>query len=78
MGRPRVDAAVAGIFPALERRYGWKVFPVMPPIVMTYLLVTALVATGLWQINKPIRATQSTLGTGFGLIVAPIMSPLAV
>ena len=50
----------------------------MPPIVMTYLLVTALVATGLWQINKPIRATQSTLGTGFGLIVAPIMSPPAV
>lgn len=51
----------AGIFPALERRFGWKIFAIMPPIVMTYLLVTALAATGLWQINEPIRAAQSTL-----------------
>lgn len=53
----------AGIFPALERRFGWKVFSIMPPIVMTYLLVTALAATGLWQISEPIRAAQSTLIT---------------
>ncbi len=51
----------AGIFPALERRFGWKIFSFMPPIVMTYLLVTALAATGLWQISAPIRAAQSTL-----------------
>lgn len=51
----------AGIFPALERRFGWKIFSIMPPIVMTYLLVTALAATGLWQVNEPIRTAQSTL-----------------
>ncbi len=51
----------AGIFPALERRFGWKVFSIMPPIVMTYLLVTALAATGLWQISATIHAAQSTL-----------------
>jgi uncharacterized membrane protein len=51
----------AGIFPALERRFGWRIFSIMPPIVMTYLLVTALAASGLWQINEPIRAAQSTL-----------------
>ncbi|HET6633254.1 MAG TPA: DUF819 family protein [Rhodanobacteraceae bacterium] len=51
----------AGIFPALERRYGWKVFAVMPPIVMTYLLVTALAVVGLWEVNDAIRTTQHTL-----------------
>jgi uncharacterized membrane protein len=51
----------AGIFPALEHRFGWRIFSIMPPIVMTYLLVTALAAGGLWQINEPIRAAQSTL-----------------
>ncbi len=53
----------AGIFPALERRYGWRVFNVMPPIVLTYLLVTALAVIGLWQINPEIQATQSMLIT---------------
>jgi uncharacterized membrane protein len=51
----------AGVFPALERRYGWRVFNVMPPIVMVYLLVTALSVIGLWQINAEIHAAQSTL-----------------
>lgn len=51
----------AGLFPALERRFGWKLFSVLPPIVLTYLLVTALAATGLWQVNADIRAAQSTL-----------------
>jgi uncharacterized membrane protein len=51
----------AGIFPALERRYGWRIFNVMPPIVMVYLLVTALSVLGLWQINAQIHAAQSTL-----------------
>ena len=41
----------AGIFPALERRFAWPFFKVVPPIVLTYLLVTGLAATGLWQVN---------------------------
>ncbi|MEI7035586.1 DUF819 domain-containing protein [Fulvimonas yonginensis] len=51
----------AGTFPALERRTGWRVFEVLPPIVLTYLLVTALAVSGLWQVNDEIRAAQSML-----------------
>lgn len=52
---------VAGLFPAMERRFGWKVFSVLPPIVLTYLLVTALAVSGLWQVNAEIKAAQSML-----------------
>ncbi|MGN2243986.1 DUF819 domain-containing protein [Frateuria sp. GZRR33] len=51
----------AGLFPALERRTGWRVFNVLPPIVFTYLLVTALAVSGLWQVNEEIRTAQSML-----------------
>lgn len=49
----------AGLFPTMERRFGWRVFAVLPPIVLTYLLVTALAVAGLWQINTEIQAAQS-------------------
>jgi uncharacterized membrane protein len=52
---------VAGLFPALERRFGWRLFNVLPPIVFTYLFVTALAVSGLWQVNAEIKATQSML-----------------
>lgn len=51
----------AGMFPAIERRTAWRVFAVLPPIVFTYLLVTALAVTGLWQVNDEIRGAQSLL-----------------
>ena len=51
----------AGVFPALERRYGWRGFAVLPPIVLTYLLVTALAALGVWGITPEIREVQSAL-----------------
>jgi uncharacterized membrane protein len=51
----------AGLFPAIERRFGWKLFAVLPPIVLTYLLVTALAVSGLWQVNAEIHAAQSML-----------------
>lgn len=51
----------AGIFPALERRTGWKVFAILPPIVLTYLSVTALAVLGLWQVNAEIQAAQKLL-----------------
>ncbi len=50
----------AGVFPALERRFGWRIFGVAPPIVLTYLLVTALAVAGAWQSTGEIAATQST------------------
>lgn len=51
----------AGLFPAVERRYNWRIFNVLPPIVLTYLFVTALAVSGLWRVNDEIRAAQSML-----------------
>ncbi|SEI60787.1 DUF819 domain-containing protein [Frateuria terrea] len=51
----------AGVFPAMERRFGWRVFNVLPPIVFTYLLVTALAVSGLWQVNEEIHTAQAML-----------------
>ncbi|HEY4143655.1 DUF819 family protein, partial [Pinirhizobacter sp.] len=53
----------AGLFPAVERRFNWRIFNVLPPIVLTYLFVTALAVSGLWQVNDDIRAAQSMLTT---------------
>lgn len=51
----------AGIFPVLERRTQWRIFNLLPPIVLTYLLVTALAALGVWQVNDSIRTAQGML-----------------
>lgn len=51
----------AGLFPALERWTGWKLFSVLPPVVLTYLTVTALAVLGLWQVTPEIQATQKLL-----------------
>lgn len=53
----------AGLFPSLEKRYGWRVFEVLPPIVWTYLFVTALAVGGLWTATPEIQAAQRTLTT---------------
>jgi len=52
---------IAGTFPMLERRFGWRVFSVMPPIVMVYLTVTALSVSGLWHIEGDIQSVQKML-----------------
>jgi uncharacterized membrane protein len=51
----------AGIFPVLERRLRWRLFAYMPPIVLTYLLVTALAVSGLWLLTPAIQAAQKLL-----------------
>ena len=51
----------AGFWPAIERRYGWKVFNVLPPIVLTYLTVTALSVAGLWSASPEIHGAQDML-----------------
>ena len=48
----------AGVFPALERHTRWRLFEVVPPVVLTYLAVTLLAVLGLWQVNDAISATQ--------------------
>lgn len=52
---------LAGLFPALKQRLGWRLFSIAPPIVLTYLLVTALAVAGLWEVNAEIREAQATV-----------------
>ena len=49
----------AGVFPALERSTGWRVFEFLPPIVLTYLAAMLLAVCGLWSGSDAIRATQA-------------------
>jgi uncharacterized membrane protein len=51
----------AGLWPAVERRSGWKIFEVLPPIVLTYLMVTALSVAGLWSASTEIHEAQGML-----------------
>ena len=53
----------AGLFPSLEARFGWRVFTVLPPIVWTYLFVTALAVVGVWSATTEIQAAQRTVST---------------
>lgn len=53
----------AGFWPAIERHFGWKVFEILPPIVLTYLTVTALSVAGTWTATPEIHAAQDMLVT---------------
>lgn len=56
-----VMVLAAGLFPSLEKKYRWRVFSVLPPIVFTYLLVTALAVAGVWSPTPEVQAAQRTL-----------------
>lgn len=51
----------AAIFPVLESRTRAKLFEILPPIVLVYLLVTALAVAGVWQASDEIVAAQKLL-----------------
>ncbi len=51
----------AGLFPTLEQRLRWRLFEILPPIVLTYLFVTALAVAGLWQATPAIQSAQKLL-----------------
>lgn len=51
----------AGLFPSLEKKYRWRLFSVLPPIVLTYLLVTALAVAGVWSPTPEVQTAQRTL-----------------
>ena len=53
----------AGLLPSLEKKYRWRLFSVLPPIVLTYLLVTALAVAGVWSPTPEIQTAQRTLTT---------------
>ena len=52
---------LSGAFPALERRTGWKLFKLLPPIVLVYLTITALAAFGAWTLTPEIKQAQGVL-----------------
>ncbi len=51
----------AAVFPALAQRFRWRIFDVLPPIVLTYLFVTALAVAGVWGTTPAVQATQRWL-----------------
>ena len=51
----------AGLFPFLEKRMAWRIFKVLPPIVLTYLAVTALSAAGVWQATAEMTAARKQI-----------------
>lgn len=51
----------AGLFPFLEKNLQWRLFAVLPPIVLTYLLVTGLSVAGLWQSNDAIEESRKLI-----------------
>ena len=53
----------AGLFPSLEKRYRWRFFSVLPPIVLTYLFVTALAVGGLWSPTGEVQSAQRVMTT---------------
>jgi uncharacterized membrane protein len=104
----------AGIFPALERRYGWRFFSLLPPIAhrparfaarLAHLLhfslfrfgvllcgIASLRTSAAWPATARLAASYSRnlvppgilstrpgyiLGTGFGLLVATVLSTLS-
>jgi uncharacterized membrane protein len=58
-----VMLVAAGLFPFLEKRLQWRLFSVLPPIVLTYLLVTALAVGGLWSHTPEVQSAQRALTT---------------
>jgi uncharacterized membrane protein len=53
----------AGLFPTLEKKFHWRFFSVLPPIVLTYLFVTALAVAGLWSATPELQSAQRTVTT---------------
>lgn len=58
-----VIALCAGIFPFLEQRLAWRVFNVLPSIVLTYLFVTGLSVLNIWQLSPEVEASQKLILT---------------
>jgi uncharacterized membrane protein len=70
---PVVFAAVllliAGVFPMVAGRRPWRLFEVVPPIVLSYLVTTCLAVAGFWKATPPIAAVQEAT-------LAHLMPPL--
>ena len=60
---------VAGLFPALAARVPLRLFEVVPPIVLSYVVATALAVAGCWRASPEIVAVQD-------IILTSLMPPL--
>ena len=54
---------LAGLFPVLAARWPLKVFGVLPPIVLSYVMATALAVVGFWSTAPEVQATQKQVMT---------------
>lgn len=51
----------AGLFPFLEARLAWRLFRVLPAVVLTYLLMTVLSVAGVWRQSPALAETRQGL-----------------
>ncbi len=54
---------LAALFPVLASRWPLKIFEVLPPIVLSYGLATALAVAGFWTLTPEVVATQKQVMT---------------
>ena len=52
---------IAGGIAVVEKRSGWRLFKVLPAIVLIYLVVTALAVAGVWQSSEEISQAQTLI-----------------
>lgn len=66
---------VAGLFPALAARVPVRLFEVVPPIVISYVVATALAVAGCWRASPEIVAVQEMTLTS---LMPPLVFALVV
>ena len=54
---------LAGLFPVIAARWPSRLFEVLPPIVLSYGLATALAVLGFWGAGAAVQATQKQVMT---------------
>lgn len=52
---------LAGVFPALAARRPWRVFDVLPPIVLSYVAAALLAVAGCWRPDETLVEVQRRL-----------------
>jgi len=52
---------IIGVVSSIENRFKWKIFDILPSIVIIYALVMMLSSLGLWSKNESIESTYSSL-----------------
>lgn len=51
---------IIGIITSIENKFKWKIFDILPSIVIIYALVMILSSLGLWSKNEDIDSVYSS------------------